>query len=108
MFDGILSILTNKELSPRSFTLNDIYLYAHNGGKFDITVILAAFTKVHYECTNQMPEMVMSSKNEFFQVSVKYGNFTFNLRDSMKIILGSVDSISKTMLNSSEEKLVIS
>ena len=83
----------------KPYVLNkSVYLLAHNGGKFDIKIIMNAITLLTSEGTITNEGLVIDSSQDLYQLRVGYADITFNLRDSYKLISSSVANIAKLYL----------
>jgi hypothetical protein len=74
------------------------YVYSHNGGKFDIKVILPSLMALLNNGTITKMEVVRDKNNNIYQLSFKIGEQKFIFRDSYKLITASVAMIAKQFL----------
>lgn len=84
---------------------NTIYMYAHNGGSFDLKIMLKALYQIHKENSNEMPVHISDKNHDIYQITIKFGGFTFVFRDSMKLLLSSVANLNDGMLNGKFPKI---
>ena len=93
LFKDIIAKLIELDLPIES-----INILSHNGGKFDIKVILNALAYLVSENKAEIREIVSDSSNNIYSLKVIYQTITFVFTDSYKLIPSSVDSISKNFL----------
>jgi hypothetical protein len=101
MTNALLQMLTDMAL------LNEggkaAYVYSHNGGKFDIKVILPSLMALLNNNTITNMEVVRDKNNNIYQLSFKLGGQKFIFRDSYKLITASVAMIAKQFLGLYDE-----
>lgn len=101
----ILGYLEDNKSKSKSKAKRTVFFYSHNGGKFDIKVMLKYLYKLH-NAQGTLPEQISDSTHDIFQVSVVHNKVVMVFRDSIKIILGSVDGIAKSMLKDTSKMLI--
>lgn len=94
-----LGLKTNKNRS--------IYIYSHNGGNFDLPIILEHLNRIHKSNVGYMPTIIANRENDVYQLSIKFLTTTFVFRDSMKIFPMSLKDLSLNMLGENQVKMNI-
>lgn len=83
----------------------NIYFYAHNSGKFDTKIILKAIYTLHKEHSTDLPIHISDPHHDIYQVTIKYGRFNMIFRDSLKLLLASVENLNTQMLGGEFPKI---
>lgn len=84
-----------------------LHFYAHNAGKFDNKIILKAIYKIHFEVNKYAPTHISDQHNDIYQIVINYKGINIVFRDSLKLLLASVDSLNSSILNNKYPKLPI-
>ncbi|MEI2423192.1 DNA polymerase [Arthrospira platensis SPKY2] len=85
----------------------NIYFYSHNGGKFDMKIMLKAIYTIHKETTLDLPIQISDPNHDIYQITIKYGKYNIIFRDSLKLLLSSADNLNNQLLNGEFPKLPI-
>lgn len=84
---------------------NQVYIYAHNAGKFDLKVMLKALYLVHKAQREILPIHISDPNHDIYQIVIQFGGKHFCFRDSMKLLLSSVANLNERMLGGAFPKL---
>lgn len=96
--EAILKIMDDiHEQLPK---INNVYLLAHNGGKFDFKVLLGTFLKMAAQEKVLIDSITANADHEIFQIEITHvkSEVKFTLRDSYKVLSSSADQIAKLFL----------
>lgn len=91
--------VNNKKAMP------SIHLFAHNAGKFDNKIILKAIYELHRDRVSFAPSHISDMHHDIFQITIQYNGFNIVFRDSMKLLLSSVDRLNSAILNNAYPKM---
>jgi DNA polymerase type B, organellar and viral len=69
-------------------------IYAHNGGNFDHLYVLKWL--LHHELTSQIE--IIPTQSSILLMKVTVEGVTYEFRDSMRLMVGGLDSLAKTLL----------
>lgn len=92
-------------------TKGDFYLLAHNGGRFDIKVILNPLLKLDAEQgVIRLGKLITDPAHDIFQVVASFEKangyiVNFILRDSFKLMCASAANLGKLFLDKDQQKL---
>lgn len=82
-----------------------IYFYAHNAGKFDNKIILKAIYSLHRDEVGYAPSHISDPHHDIYQITIRYKGFDIVFRDSLKLLLTSVDNLNRSMLDNKYPKM---
>ena len=85
---------------------NRIYVFIHNGAKFDAKVLLPVLTELSKEESITIRNVLADGMSTLFEIKFRYKGKTIILRDSIKLLGASVASLGKTYLNNQTESKI--
>jgi len=74
-----------------SLNLKDTDIYFHNLSGFDVNFLLKPLLNM-----NEVKSEIMLREDKFIQIKISYGKCSFNIKDSLLLLPGSLNNLSKS------------
>jgi hypothetical protein len=116
---ALLAIITDIDSKVINATQKKVYLYAHNGGKFDIKILLNSLLFISTNTPGyKLPNIIADREHDIYQLELRRNTglkdnkkrdilHTYIFRDSYKVLSAPVAALGKTYLEGKITKIEI-